>query len=74
MVGIPSPSKENTKSAGTLPFAADPNTRTSCWQKKINSKMNKIAAWLLNTSFAKYRVKIILFRYALLLKNRRESG
>ena len=30
MVGMPKPSKEKTKSAGTWPFAADPSTRTSC--------------------------------------------
>jgi hypothetical protein len=60
MVGIPNPSKENTKSAGTCPFAAEPNTRTNCWQKKISSKMNKIAIWLLKTSFVKYLVKITL--------------
>ena len=28
IVGIPNPSKENTRSAGTLPFAAEPSTRT----------------------------------------------
>ncbi|EEV24713.1 hypothetical protein AM202_00775 [Actinobacillus minor 202] len=60
MLGMPNPNRLTTKSAGTFPLTAELNTRTNCWQKKINNNMKSIAIWLLNISLVKYRLKITL--------------